>query len=388
MSSTMTYFPGPISSGEIHTTDFRRSGEIDAKHRLVAEFLESRTFDALLLQKSSNFSWFTSGGNCSLGGSADSAAALFITPEARVLVCNNVDSGQLFDRELPGLGFQLKERPWHEPKHILVEDLCRGRRVASDTGFGNTVDVSGALTDLRLPLTKLECEHLRELGKTVAHAVEATARRLDHGQTEFEIAGEVSHRLIKHGVVPERVQIWADGQGHRYRHWTYGKDRVEHYCVITAVGRRHGLCAGVSRTVAFVRLPRNIRDAHHAALLTQATGMYFSKPSWELFETWKRVERIYEKFGYPDEWQLAEQADVVGYELSEVPVVPKSEFRLAPRMALYWHPSVGPAVVGDTILLNEEGLEILTPTQNWPMVQVRVKGVPFQRPDILERENG
>ena len=41
-----------------------------------------------------------------------------------VVVTTNAESAQLFDRELQGLGFQLKERPWHEPRSTLIEDLC------------------------------------------------------------------------------------------------------------------------------------------------------------------------------------------------------------------------------------------------------------------------
>lgn len=35
--------------------------------------------------------------------------------------------------------------------------------------------------------------------------------------------------------------------------------------------------------------------------MTQATGMYFSQATWTIRETWKRVARIYEKFGHAEE---------------------------------------------------------------------------------------
>ena len=131
--STVTWKPaGPISSAEFQIVDPERISDIQHKHRVVTDFLESRRLDALLLQRSGNFSWFTSGGDCSRGGSPEATAALFITPEARVVVTTNADSAQLFDRELQGLGFQLKERPWHEPRQTLVDDICRGRFVAGD----------------------------------------------------------------------------------------------------------------------------------------------------------------------------------------------------------------------------------------------------------------
>lgn len=385
MSPLMMEQLDPISSAEIATLNPERTADIEHKHRLVADFLELHRYDALLLEKPANFAWFTSGGDCARAGSSETTAALFITREARVVITSNVDSAQLFERELPGLGFQLKERPWHEPRHALIDDLCRGRTVAGDVGNGRARDVSVHLAGMRIPLTVLECERVRELGRHVAHAVEATARHCRPRQTEAEIAGELAHRLIKHQVVPERLQVVADGRSRRYRNWSYGEQPLEQFCTISAVGRRHGLCVGASRTVCFGDPPSDIRGAHHRALLMLATGMYFSRGDWELAETWQRVQRIYEKFGYPDEWQLARQAEIIGYEPTEVPVVPRSEFRLQPRMAVHWHPSVGPATVGDSILIAEKGFEPLTAMEAWPRLTVQVKGTAVLCPDILRR---
>lgn len=385
MSPLMMDQADSSSSPELATINPERTADIDFKHRLVSEFLARHRYDALLLEKPANFAWFTSGADSSRAGSSETAAGLFITPEARVVITTNVDSTQLFERELPGLGFQLKERPWHEPRHALVDDLCRGRAVAGDRGNGRTKDVSVHLTAMRIPLTALECERIRQVGRLVAHAVEATARHCRRGQTEAEIAGELSHRLIRHRIVPERLQVVADGRGRRYRNWSYGDEPLGQYCTISAVGRKQGLCVGVSRTVAFGEIPAELRGAHQRAMLMQATGMYFSQREWELFETWNRVQRIYEKFGFPDEWQRARQAEIIGYEPAEVPVVPRSEFHLQARMAVYWHPSVGPALGGDSILVSEKGFELLTPMEAWPRVTVKVKGTPIHCPDVLCR---
>ncbi|MDA0835330.1 MAG: hypothetical protein O2955_10120 [Planctomycetota bacterium] len=376
----------PMSSGEIRVTDPQRGIEVENKHHRVAAFLETNQFDALLLRSPHNFAWFTTGGNCVRGMSHQGTASLFLTREARVVICSNVDSGQLFDRELYGLGFQLKERPWHQSRDVLVEDICRGRNVAGDSSFANTVNVSDQLIDLRNPLSDFEVQRLRDLGAQVAHAVEATCRHLQLGQTEEEIAGELAHRLLKHGIEPETLQVLADGQGHRYRHWSYGGDTVQRYAVVSAVGRRLGLSAGVTRTTSFGEPSRDVRQAHHLALMIEATAAHFSQSGWSLAETWPRVQRIFEKFNGEEEWQLASQGDVIGYHPCEVPITPNSSFKLKPDTAIWWHPSVGPAMVGDTILVNSHGFEVVTPSNEWPMIRVDVKGIPYLFPDILPRE--
>jgi hypothetical protein len=56
-------------------------------------------------------------------------------------------------------------------------------------------------------------------------------------------------------------------------------------------------------------------------------------------------------------------------------------------MAVYWHPSVGPSLTGDTILVGEKGFELLTPVEVWPKVKVDVKGSSLYLPDLLRRDD-
>ncbi len=384
--STMACDPTvPMSSGEIRTIDPERGLDVEQKHLRVADFLRADGFDALLLQHPDNFSWFTTGGDCTRGGMCDATAALFVTPDARVVLTNNVDSGEMFDWQLSGLGFQLKERPWQEPRQVLIEDLCRGRSVCTDVPMTGATCIAEELTELRMPVPAFECRGMRELGRRVAHAVEATARNFLLGQSEAEVAGQLAHRLLKHEIQPARLQVWADSQGHRYRHWAFSNERVERYCVITAIGRRSGLHVAASRTVCFDEPSEQIREAHQRCQMIQAAGMHFSRVGWKLRDTWSRVQRIYEKFGHPDEWRQADQAELIGYRMCEAPLRPESELELTPRMALFWHPSVGPAMVGDTILIAGRGVENITPAQDWPTTDVEVKGVRIACPDILRR---
>jgi hypothetical protein len=114
--------------------------------------------------------------------------------------------------------------------------------------------------------------------------------------------------------------------------------------------------------------------------------MYFSQVGWEFGETWKRIARIYEKFGAPDEWRQAEQAEQIGYALNEAPLLPDSSRAFTSGAAVFWHPSVRSAAVGDTVLVGGTGPEVLTTGENWPMLTVDVKGTRFLRPAVLCRE--
>lgn len=383
MSVSPVDLSDPLSSAEFATIDASRVAEVTRRHSLIREFLDREDYCALLLQQPANFSWLTAGGQNQRGGLTGNTGSVFVTPEARVIVCSNSDTAQFFESDASGLGFQLKERPWYEPRAVMISDLCRGRRVASDTGVCGTNDVSLMLMGMRLPLTTFDTERLREAGRIVAHGIEATARSLTRGKSEAEIAGELAHRLMKRGVFPERIQVLADGRGRRFRYWTYDQSLVQRYCTISVVGRYQGLHVAAARTVSFGDPPSDLLAAFEPAALVAATGMYFSQPEWELFEVWNRVRRIYEKSGAASEWRNADQADVVEYAFGSIPLMPNSEFRLTAGVPVYWHPSVGPALMGDTVLVTRDGTEIVTPATEWPIVPISVKGVNIEIPAIL-----
>lgn len=373
----------PFPSAEYAVIDADRVDEVARRHKLVIDFLEQERYDALLLQNPANLTWFTAGGRFHRGHAQGTTAALFVTPEARVVICNNVDTPTILDFEVPNLGFQLKERAWTEPRSVLIGDLCRGRKVASDLPFGATTDVGPRLLEMRLPLSPYDVVKLRKAGRLVVHAIEATLRNLTVGRTEADLAGELSHRLMKHEVVPERIQVLADGRALRYRHWSYSDQPVRSFCSVSVVGRFGGLHVGAVRNACLENPPPELLEAFEKTALIAATGLYFSQADWEMFEVWNRVKRIYEKTNAGDEWRLADQADVVEFEFGSIPLNPSSEYRLSAGVPIFWHPSVGPVMTGDSVVVTPAGAEILTPPKDWPTVPVSVKGVSVPIPAIL-----
>jgi hypothetical protein len=66
-------------------------------------------------------------------------------------------------------------------------------------------------------------------------------------------------------------------------------------------------------------------------------------------------------------------------------LTPESSQVLEPHMALCWSPSVAAARSEDTIVIDNRGYEVVTASQNWPQLEVAVKGYKMTRPGILER---
>ncbi len=63
-----------------------------------------------------------------------SSILLFVNRTSRAVVADNVQSSRVFEEELAGLGFQLKERPWYDEPHQVIAELCHNKRVATDMG--------------------------------------------------------------------------------------------------------------------------------------------------------------------------------------------------------------------------------------------------------------
>lgn len=372
------------SSDAVTTFDADRRTEIDARHERLAEFMRQRDYDAVLLRRPENFSWFTVGGDNRSQIDRETIAALFVTKDSRVIVCRNADSTQLFDHEVPGLGFQLKERAWHEPLDDIVSDFCQGRRVASDSSLPGVDDVSISLSSLRLPVSNLDRRILRYLGKVLTHAVEATARSLKPGTTEQEAAAEVAFRLMKHEVELVSAQVAGDGQLRKYRHWKSSHNKIEKYCTIFAFARHRGLHLGVARTVSFGNPPYDLTVDFKRACLVHGSGMFYSRPRTTVQGVWKKMTRVFEKFGCTDEWRLSDQAMLLGYRIPELKLVPNAEFRLQTAMPLCWYPSIGVARAGDSIILDDHGFEKLTPTENWPSMRIEVRQNELTVPGIYK----
>lgn len=380
--------PDPTADhGEAGLTGRRE--DVELKHQRVRDYLDATGQDAVVLGMADSVSWFTSGGDMGQDlGCGPASVMLFINRTCRCVVADNVQSCRVFEEELAGLGFQLKERPWYDDPFQVIAELCHNKRVATDMGGQGCSQAkreTDAVRALRRRLTPLERQRLRELGRTLALAVEATCRNFDRGEREADVAGHLAHRLMREGVTPIDLRVASDDRLARYRQPTFKASPIQRRATITVTGRRHGLCASVTRTVSFGPVEREYRVDHTLATMVDATCIFFSRPGERISEVFRRSKRIYEKFDRPHEWTLDYQGHIVGYSPREVVLRPDSSLVLEPDIALAWSPSVQAARTEDTVVIDARGYEVVTAPLDWPLIDVAVKGFVIPRPGILER---
>jgi len=363
-----------------------RRAEVEEKHRRIVEFLDEHDYDAAVLTRADSIAWFTSGGDVGQNLGADRAAvALFVTRGTRAVLSDNVQSARVFEEELAGLGFQLKERPWHVDDSRVIAELSHNKRVATDGHHPGLVPEADRLRAIRRPLTPFERIRLRDLGRTLTLAVEATCRNFLPGESEADIAGHLAHRFFREGIVPVDLRVAGDDRLARYRQPVFKGAPIRSRATIAATGRRHGLCASVTRTVAFGPIPDEFEADHTVASMVDATCIYFSRPGEPVSEVLRRARRIYEKMDRPHEWTLDYQGASIGYAPNEGWLTPDSPNVLEDGQALCWSPTVGSARSEDTIVIDARGFEVVTGAQNWPKIAVSVKGFAIDRPGILRR---
>jgi len=368
----------------------RRRQDIEEKHQRIRAFLDATGHDGVVLGRADSVAWFTSGGDLRQDlGSEFSSIFLYVNRASRAVIADNVQSARVFEEELAGLGFQLKERPWHEDPSRILTELCHNKRIATDlgtTGFGPYSRREGdVLLGLRRCLTPFERQRMRELGRTLALAVEATCRNFSRGENEAAVGGHLFHRLIREGVVPVDLRVASDARLGRSRQPTFKSEPILKRATIAVTGRRWGLCASLTRTVSFGPVDSDFVALHTLSAMVAATCFFFSRPGEPISEVFRRAKRIYEKFNHPHEWTLDYQGCLVGYSPREALLLPDSDLILESNMPLCWNPSVGPTRSEDTVVVDKRGYEVVTAAQNWPQVEVAVKGFVIARPGILER---
>lgn len=363
----------------------RRRADVEAKQQLVAAVLADMGCEAAVLLMPAHVAWFTAGLSAR-GLIADSERpGVFTNGRQRWLLCSNVDTQRLFDEELDQLGFQLKEWPWDGGRSELLFHITTGRTVAADRPFPNVPMANDRLRPLLRALSEFEQEQYRELGAAVAHAVEATARGFHQYETEDEIAGQLGHRLLHHGIEPTVLSVVADSKGAKFRRAGFTYTAVRHACTIQATGQRDGLFATAARTVCFGPPADDLRTGFDLALKLAAVYRSFTKPGAALAPTADATSVLLAHTPFEFDARLSQPGYGTGRFTAEELRRAGADEPLVTGQAVVWQPRVGPAVCADTVIVTETGYEPVTPPSEWPFKRVTVRGGAHDVPDLLVR---
>jgi Xaa-Pro dipeptidase len=368
----------------MHDSGSDRRTEIEAKQERVAGLLDESRTEGLLLLDPANIAWVAGAPLCH--GIPDPAdwPALFLTANQRWLVCSSTDSQRLFDLFLDGLGFQLKEWPWDRGRDRLLTDLRQNRRMASDRLLPESAPLGPTLRRLRCTLTDAEQARLRDLGALVAHALEATCRSVEPGQTEEEVAGHLAHRLIRRGVQPVMLAVAADGRIARHLRPSVTTAPIRSSCVVGVTAMRAGLHVTAARTVCLAPATDEFRTQYDAACRIAAALAATGATGTAAAAVLQAGERAAHLGGNDDAWRATPPGHVTGWLPIERPLPPGTPMVLETGWAVTWRAVIGPAVSVDTHLVAAPSICVTPPeAQFWPVKRVKVQGLTLDLPDML-----
>jgi len=359
--------------------------EFERKQNLIKSFLAERHLDALLLQRVSSFAWATCGAASYINTAATTGvASLLITPAGRFVITNNIEATRLRQEEkLEAQGWEIRAVPWHAANHAMAE-LTHGLKLGCDGPYPDAVDLSNELARLRANLMPEEVERFRSLGRLCAEAMDAAIRAVKPGQTEREIAALLAYEAERRGAQAIVNLIATDQRIFNFRHPLPTDKKLDRYAMLVLCGRRWGLVCSITRLVYCGKLPDDLRRKMEATARVDATFIAATRPGQTLGQVFARAQTAYAVAGFADEWQLHHQGGPAGYEPREYLATPGSTDVVSVGQAYAWNPSITGTKSEDTILVGQNGNEVLTAISGWPMLSVQADGQTIQRPAILE----
>ena len=361
--------------------------ELDQKIGQVRKLMQDKNLDAILLQRFSSMAWATCGADMHINTAAsDGSAALLITSQERYVFTNNIEAPRLENEEgLASQEWKFKDSPWYENKNILAEFTER-MKVGTDGLYAGGVDLSSELAWLRSQLTKDEVARFRTLGKLCGQTMDEAIRAVKPGMSEYKLAGLLAKSAESRGVQAVVNLIATDERIFNYRHPIPTAKKLQCYAMLILCGRKWGLICSITRMVHFGPLTDEIMKKSRAVAEIDAAMIAATRPRHTLADVLNVAVQGYDSFGFEGEWKKHHQGGLAGYEPREITATLTTRQLVACNQVYAWNPSITGSKSEDTILVGEEGNEILTEISGWPVKEIEIDGVAVKRPLILVKD--
>jgi len=368
-----------------------RQEEYQQKHQILAKYMEDHQLDAVVLTRRCNFAWYTCGGLNHVATCVDvGASSLLITPERAVCITNVIEAPRVGTEELAELGIEVKSFAWHDADEAgrVWSEAIGHARTAFDVKVPGLPDSATPLNPgfdrLRWTLTEGEINRYRSLGQEVADCLETAGKQARPGMSEYELAARIAGLAWERGIRCPVLLVAADDRVKNYRHPLPTDKKFEDYGMAVCCGERHGLFVSNTRLFSFKPIDEDLKHRHQAVCAVDAAIIAATRPGNTLGDVMTIAERTYAQGGYPNEWQLHHQGGSTGYLSREVKATPGNATLILKNQAFAWNPSIAGTKSEDTVLVTENGHEILSQTGNWPTTNYEAEGQNWPRCDILE----
>jgi antitoxin VapB len=366
--------------------------EIALKMERIKEFLNNQKLDGILLTQVRNFYWITAGtvnNQIVLNKDVGAASALIMKNGSKYLICNDSEAPRMMNEGMKELGYELRRYDWYKanPKVDVRADILREisqkGKIGSDIPYPGTVLVADQFEPLRYSLTDTEIKRYRWLGVQTTEAVESVCRRLKPGMNEFEIEAMTAAEIRSRGILPTVLLIGVDDRIYNYRHALPGGAVLEKYAMVNVVTEKWGMPMAVTRFVHFGPLPEELKAKLEKTAWVNAQYQKATVPGKSCAEIFEECKEWYAEAGYEGEWKKHHQGGAIGYDDREYVIYPGIEQTVQNQQAFAWNPTITGAKIEDTIIAYQDQFEVVTRTENWPLIEVNLDNKIYPQPDIL-----
>jgi Xaa-Pro aminopeptidase len=354
----------------------------------VRAWLEQTGRNALVIGRRDNFSWLTGGGDNTVVRNSDMGASLLVVTASTVYhVAYVMDGPRIRDEELPGIDVEPVFLKWYEMSlGEKVAELIRGRAAVTDVPVNGATFLPREVTMLHYPLTAVEVDRCRQLGRTTEEVIGRVAASVAPGMQEREIESRLLAEYAGEGISCDVLLVGSDERIARYRHPLPSEKRVDRLVLLHPAVRKWGLHANVTRMVYFGdRIPAEVVARYEAACRIEAAAISQCIPGRKFAGILDLQKRLYAETGFPQEWRNHYQGGVTGYALVDATLCTDPSASVSANQVYDWFITITGVKVEELSLSGPAGPEVLSACGGWPTREYEHDGVWLRLPQIMLR---
>ena len=232
----------------------------------------------------------------------------------------------------------------------------------------------------RAVLLPAERARYATLGADIARALTATLREARPEHRERTLAGELARAVVAAGAEPVVILV-SGAERLAWRHPLPTDAPLGRRAMAVVGARRHGLVVNLTRWVRFGAAHPGETDAAARLLEVEADAFAATRPGRTLAEALADIRDAYPRHGFDaEEWTRHHQGGPTGYLGRDPKATPATLDTIHAGQAFAWNPSAPAAKVEDTVIVDLDGVRVLTVAGDWPTTTVR----GLARPTELE----
>ncbi len=359
--------------------------ETEIKWMRIKKLLSEKNMKGVILNKISNFAWFTGGGSNYVALNTENGICwLLVTEEKIYLLTDNIEAKRIRQEEMIDIPADDVIWIWHKDNGLEknIKKIVQGRiAIDKPADVFEAVDIE----KLHFPLTDMEIERFKNLGQKTTKIVSRVCYEINPGTTEIEVAGILSNLFWANGCIPVVMLIASDERIANYRHPIATNKKIEKSLMIAVCVYEKGLIVSMTRIVSFGKPSNETINKHRAVCNIDAAFIATTKPGNRVDNVFNAGIEIYNKTGFPDEWEKHHQGGPCGYQTRYYRATAKTNDIIIPGQAFAWNPSITGTKSEDTIITTDNLPLIITENPQWPKQNIKYADILISRPDILVR---